>query len=1071
LPAPVTGHRERFTLPIVPLLPPDPNPALPSTGERAIYPYTRAYRFGAEPVERELEALVLKNDLLDLQIVPALGGRLWGATNRQTNQPLFYTPKRVGMINFGLRGGWYSGGVEFNFPRGHTVIANETLPAVLRRYPNGASAAIVGGVDLTRRVGWSIGIRLEPGCSSIHFDIFLYNRTSLPANYSWWLNASIPPSPELEYTNGTTEVRAHFLGRREHLGEPFSWPLHENKDYRWYIQCAEPTSLFQLAGDERWFGYYLHDRDEGMVRVGSAADAPGLKFWNSGQIEEGYLWGKYQTCGERYSNSELQSGRPETQMDYGLLPAHGTLRWTESWRPVWGLGGLTAASEAVALHLLPDGKGSNLRLLGDRLHPDCTVLVSARGDEYRYPCSLVPEHPVTLTLPVQADSNPMEIEVFEANGERIFSYQRPDDQMRRSALVDALQLRSEKEKTPDELTAEELALEAEHLDRLMQPLAAVDLANQALGRDQGLIAAHLYLARRGLLAANYDDTRRHCLAILWRDPAHEAAHYQLALSDLWRGNARQAEIEFEHMLGHSYLLSAAAWFELGQLRLASKDWAKGLQALAHCLEREANYVKAQALRAAIHRRLGHLPEAQQALAPALELAPIDPLVRTEAWRLAPEPKPAAPWRWTPSQGENQFVDLRSAADTLQDALETACDYLACGFLDDAASILEVTLGSISAPDPVALYCLGYVKEQLGDVEAAGALWKKASEHSGKYVYSFRREEEAPLRAALAYQPRDGLAHALLGMLDLYRLNPEKAATELEQALRLRPDWDQPIRLLAICRRMQGDALAAAKLLEQAVAVNPENPGLYVELDELLATLAHGDSRRKIIWANAPASILDEDHARGRYAAFLIDREEYGRAVELLLEHTFFPEEGSSVYRELFVSANLGLAIREAEAGQFERALELSQKAATYPDCLGLSTPFIRYDAAAYVLQAAILRWRGEEAAARSMLERAAGERHRETNAAEYFSGVAYRYLGQEHRARAKFEHLIEKSKLDAAWPGRDPDYSHLLAVLGRAGLGNQNPSQESLPPGLRKNVAMYSRLLNLLLSVQGGKGA
>jgi len=416
VPNPVSARRERFTLPIVPLFPPDPNPALPSFGERAIYPYTRAYRFGSEPVEREMEALVLENDLLDLQVVPALGGRLWGTTNRQTNRPLFYTPKQVGMINFGLRGGWYSGGVEFNFPRGHTVIANEILPAVLRRYPDGASAAIVGGVDLTRRVGWSIGVRLKPGCSSIHFDIFLYNRTSLPVNYSWWLNASIPPSPELEYTNGTTEVRAHFLGRREHLGEPFNWPVHEEKDYRWYSQCAEPTSLFQLAGDERWFGYYLHDWDEGVVRIGSAADAPGLKFWNSGQVEEGYLWGKYQTCGERYSNSELQSGRPETQMDYGILPAHQFLRWTEIWRPVWGLGGLTCASESVALHLLPNGKGPSLRLLGDRLHPDCTVLVLAGGEERRYPCSLVPDQPVTLSIPLPVDSNPLAIEVILRRG-------------------------------------------------------------------------------------------------------------------------------------------------------------------------------------------------------------------------------------------------------------------------------------------------------------------------------------------------------------------------------------------------------------------------------------------------------------------------------------------------------------------------------------------------------------------------------------------------------------------------------------------------------------------------------
>lgn len=1063
----VSARRERFTLPIVPLFPPDPNPALPSLGDRAIYPYTRAYRFGSEPVEREMEALVLENDLLNLQVVPALGGRLWNTTNRQTNRPLFYTPKHVGMINFGLRGAWYSGGVEFNFPRGHTVIANEIVPAVLRHYPDGASAAIVGGVDLTRRVGWSIGIRLEPGCSSIHFDIFLYNRTSLPVNYSWWLNASIPPSPELEYTNGTTEVRAHFLGRREHLGEPFNWPLHEGKDYRWYNQCVEPTSLFQLAGDERWFGYYLHDLDEGVIRIGSA-DAPGLKFWNSGQAEEGYLWGKYQICGERYSNSELQSGRPETQMDLGILPAHHYMRWTEVWRPVWGLGGVTCASESVALNLLPDGNRSSLHLLGDRIHSDCTVLVRAGGDEFRYPCNLIPKQPVTLSIPLPAKSTPLAIEVIDDSGENIFSYHRPVDQTRRSARTDALHLRTEKEKTPEELTAEELTLEAERLDRLMQPLAAVEVAEKALAHDQGLIAAHLLLARHDLMSARYEDSRKHCLAALWRDPANEAAHYLLALSELWGGNTYQAEIEFEHMLGHSYLLSSAAWFELAQIRLARKDWIKGLQALSRCLEREANHIKAYALRGAVYRHLGRLPDAQRALNSALELAPIDPLVRCEIWRIAPEPKPATPWKWTPLHDrEDQYVDLRSTSGALQDSLETACDYLACGFLDDAIAVLEATLEQILTPDPMALYFLGYLKQQVGNVDMASTLWQNAATHHGNYVYSFRREEETALRAAVVYEPQDGLAHTLLGMLELYRLNMKKAIPELEQAIRLRPKWEQPIRLLSICQRMLGMLEEAAKTLEHAVEVNPGNPGLYVELDELLARLVDGEDRRKKLWDTAPRSILDGDHARGRFASFLIDSGEYERAIEILLEHTFFPEEGSSVYRDLFVSANLGLAIQAAELGQDKAALEYARKAASYPDCLGLSTPFICYDAPAMVLQAAILQHCGEGVAARELLERAAVERHREINEAEYFSGLAYRYLGQEQSAREKFEHLVEKSKLDAAWPGRDVDYCVFLAVLGSAGLGHEIPSLESLPPGMQKKAAIYVRLCKSLLPIQG----
>jgi hypothetical protein len=58
------------------------------------------------------------------------------------------------MINFKLCDAWFSGGVEFNFPRGQTWLYHETLPAVLCHYPNGPCAAIASSVDLARRVGW-----------------------------------------------------------------------------------------------------------------------------------------------------------------------------------------------------------------------------------------------------------------------------------------------------------------------------------------------------------------------------------------------------------------------------------------------------------------------------------------------------------------------------------------------------------------------------------------------------------------------------------------------------------------------------------------------------------------------------------------------------------------------------------------------------------------------------------------------------------------------------------------------------------------------------------------------------
>lgn len=1062
----VSSRREKFHIPIVPLLSPDPNPVLPGAGYHAIYPYTRTHRFGPEPVDREMDAIILENDLLNVQVVPALGGRLWGSNNRLTNRPLFYTPPRVGMVNFGMRGAWYIGGIEFNFPEGHTSIANETIPALQRRHPDGAASAIVGDVDLIEHAGWSIGIRLQPGCSSVFFDILLYNRTSLPIVFSWWMNAAVPTSPQLEYTNATTEVRSHMRGASELV----TWPVYQSQDFRWYKQNAGTISLFHLAGDDRWYGYYLHDQDQGVVRLGSAAEAPGLKFFSAGQSEEGYLWGKQMTAGERFSNTELQTGRPETQTDNAILPAHQSLRWTEVWRPVWGLGGLTCASEAVALHWLPEENGSVLRLLSDRLYQGCTLNVVGTGINQSFPCNLFPDHPVSFPLPVPATCKSLQVEVLNANGERLFSFNRPLDQERRSVMADVLQIRPGPEMSPQELiagekSAEELTLEAEKWERQRQPLDARRLAKKALAIDPGFTPAHLLLARGDLLSANYEQARRHCLDVLWRDPTNEAAQYFLALTDLWQGDPKQAEIEFEHLLGHCYLISAAAWLELAQLRIARKEWRQALHALKRCLERESNQVKAHALRANVYRHLGQLEAAKQALVSAVELAPLDPLVRVERWQLASPGRTATPWEWNLSSDDrDQYFELRPPSGLLQDAMKVACDYLACGLLEDAESVLEVTLASIPDPDPLALYLLGALKEQVGKQDAAKALWKTAARHRGRYVYSSRREEELALRAALKHQPEDGLAHALLGMLEVYRLNPQKAIPELEHAIQLRPKWEQPIRLLAICQRMLGNTEEAAHQLELAVAASPEDPQLYVELDELLATLPEGSGRRKKLWSKFPVSVIDDEDAHGRYASFLVDNGQYARAIKTLEGHAFYPVEGSSFYRDLFSLANLGLALKAADEGHANKALRYAQQASSYPEHLGLGAPNIRYDAATFVLEAALFHHQGKDKAARAKFNQAANEQHRETNEAEYFSGLAYRWLDQEGKAQEKFKQLLKKSDVDTVWPGSDREFGVLMGVLGRAGIDHKSLSSISLegyPPSLHKRLELYGRLSEL----------
>jgi hypothetical protein len=459
----------------------------------------------------------------------------------------------------------------------------------------------------------------------------------------------------------------------------------------------------------------------------------------------------------------------------------------------------------------------------------------------------------------------------------------------------------------------------------------------------------------------------------------------------------------------------------------------------------------------------------------VEIAPLDPLVRCEGWLVDPKPEASNPWQWNSSSGYDQYVDKRPTQDLTQDACEVASDYLACGLLDDAFNVLEATLSSITRPDPLAIYTLGYIENLRGNEVVAHQKWDLAAQHNGTYSFSFRREDVRMLESVLSYNPKDGLAQTLLGMLYMYQRNYATAVLHLEQAAALRPDGGQPARLLAICFREQQDTGQAIQHLWQAVKAGPENPGFYVELDELLASLPDTSPERMRLWINPSAAVLADDNARGRYAFALADDGRYEQALQVLASHIFFPEEGSSLFRDLFSKIHLLQALTAWDKGNLDDALQHARMASTYPDNLGLATPFICYDSPAFILEAAIEWRRGNRNGALTLLERAANERHRETNEAEYFSALAIKYqtkvgdrpnsLESNNDVQKKLLAIVAKATDDLEWPDRDHNFARFLICLGKAGAENRYLSSirlSDLSLEFQKRMILYSQIAGTL---------
>jgi len=57
----------------------------------------------------------LENKYVKVSVFPEIGGKVWGAIEKSTNNEFIYYNSVVKFRNIAMRGPWTSGGIEFNF--------------------------------------------------------------------------------------------------------------------------------------------------------------------------------------------------------------------------------------------------------------------------------------------------------------------------------------------------------------------------------------------------------------------------------------------------------------------------------------------------------------------------------------------------------------------------------------------------------------------------------------------------------------------------------------------------------------------------------------------------------------------------------------------------------------------------------------------------------------------------------------------------------------------------------------------------------------------------------------------
>jgi tetratricopeptide (TPR) repeat protein len=1016
--------------------PADPLPPLADWQKRAgrpIYPYPRLDDLTRRRVERSYRAVYLENEYLKVTVLPEMGGKVWAIFDKTAGRDVLYTNHVVKYGMIALRGAWVSGGIEWNFPDGHTVSTVSPVDYATRTEPDGSATVTVGEIERVQRMQWAVRLRLRPGRKDLESEVTLYNPTELPGRYWFWATAAAPATDDLRFVYPMREAYPHAFW------PVFSFPKEQGVDLGTYREVPDYLSLFARNSTRDFFGVYYERSDWGIVHVADHREMAGKKTWTWGTGDRGRIWiDKLTDHDGQYV--EFQAGRFETQMEHEFLAPHRLERFTEHWYPVDRLGGAwDEATPDAALRISLAAGRARLAVSANALFEDAEVRVETEGQLVRsLRTTLRPDAPFTavVDLPPGSEGRAVSVVVTSREPRELLRHRtggpvdgNPDFQPATRPAPDP-----EVATSPEQAYVSGLAAEKASDER-----AARAAYQEALRRDPGSASAHVALGASLYRGGEHEKAAEHLTAALLRDNGAAEAHYTLGLVRRAQGREREAIRQLTWAV-RSGFREATARYVLGEIALGAGRLDEALAQLSQAVLLAPRDLKARAALAVAERLAGRREEARGRIQGVLDELPIDPLALHERYLLSQGPQDLAPVA--------QLVSRQPDS-----ALELAFGYLALGRADEARAVLDLAIGRAPG-QPMLHYVLGFLHERGGDRSAALAQYQLGAHADSAYVFPSRVEEIRVLEAARAACPSDGRAAYYLGNALASKGRTEEALAAWRDAVRLDPSN-------AIARRNLAGALwlvasrpeEAAAEYDRAIALLPQQYRLYLERDRLLAT--QGDTARRItLLEAAPAAVRSRSEVAQHLASAYVASGRFEEAIAILEKTWFVAGEGEASALLVERQARIGLAERLLAKRRYTEAADQFLKATEYPRNLDVGRPAMESHAREYVSAARALEAAGRKQRAEALWRRAAEEPLKSPTQPEepwsehyFFKAVALDHVGRSDEARGlclRLAALADDERLLAVEPAPPRGaLRFVLAGLGLRALGRNHESDSA----------------------------
>lgn len=979
-----------------------------------VYPYPVIESISDTKTDITYNAVFIENEYLKIMVLPELGGRIQMAYDKIKQRHFVYYNHVIKPALVGLTGPWISGGIEFNWPQHHRP---STFLPVDWKIENNSDGSVTVWVNERERMFHQkgmAGFTLRPGTAYLEIKGVLYNPTELPQTFLWWANPAVavndhyrsvfPPDIHAVFDHGKRAVSSFPIA----TGTYYKMDYSAGVDISNYKNIKVPTSYMGVNSRYDFEGGYEDDTHGGMLHVASHHVSPGKKQWTWGNGDFGRAWDRNLTDDDG-PYIELMAGvYTENQPDFSWIQPYEEKMFTQYFLPYRELGIVKNANKDFLVNLENcEDNIVNIKLFATSAKSVEVQLLSDKSGEiiFSEKVSVDPENIYTENVKIpDIPLNEITLNIIE-NGRIVLTWHSESDE------IPTVPGPAEAPLSPVDIkTNEQLYLTGLHLEQYRHATwSPLDYYMEALRRDPNDIrcnnAMGLWYIRKGRfdLAVPYLQTALKAQRKRNPNPYDGEPAYNLGIALKFLGKNEEAYANLYKSTWNG------AWQDAGfmtcaQISIAVERYEEALDEIDKSLFRNWHNSKARTIKATLLRKQNKDDEALRLIEESLSIDPFNYGCMYEKYLIT-----------------GNHEDLSSLKYLMRNEChnydETALDYLAAGCYDESISLWKVAIDH-GATSPMTYYYSGYAYWLKGDKDAANKLFKTAAEIPSDYCFPNRLDAILALEKAIELNNDDAKAPYYLGCLYYDKRQYDLAIELWKRSAEIDETFPTVWRNLALAVfNKNNDATHALEFMTKAFELDITDSRVLMELDQLRKRLRHSHTERLEFLNQYPELIAKRDDLILELATLLNMTGKYHEAIKVIDSHKFHPwEGGEGKVSAQYQFARVELAKIAIKESRYDEAIALLNECLIYPEHLG------------------------------------EGKLHgAQENDFLYLLGMAYKELGDEHKASQYFEKATEGPEEPAAalyYNDAKPDKIFYAALAYRA-IGNENKAR-----------ALFNKLIN-----------